>query len=129
MSSKKDRKKAETLLVALEDAGVTVTWLAGKTGYSRGYVSNVLHGKVAWTEEFGRRATEALKATAIISVTYRGRVIAMPENIYREAASLPTELVYSSFEQAWKQSWVAEHGAEALAVQAERAWAEAASPR
>lgn len=122
MSRSKSDARATSLKKALHNQGRSTAWLAKATGYSRGYVSNVLHGRVPFSEEFQRRAVEALQSTAAIPVTYRGRVVQVPESIYRRTGDLPTLTVASAYEEAWKRSWLQEHGEEALVLAAERAW-------
>lgn len=107
----------------LRQQGRSVAWLAQKAGYSRGYVSDILHGKVDFTEEFQRRAIDALETNATVPVTYRGQVIHVPEDIYRRAGDLPLIVVESAYEEAWKRAWLAEHAQSTLAVASERAWA------
>lgn len=118
----KQEKQARALRKTLEAQGRTVTWLADEMGYSRGYVSNVLGGKHPFTEEFQAKATQALKATATVPVLFRGRQVLVPANIYKEAADLPLISVETAYEEAWKRSWLQEHGSTSLAVAAERAW-------
>jgi transcriptional regulator with XRE-family HTH domain len=123
------KRQNASLKKALKSQGRTVTWLAEETGYSRGYVSHVLNGQIALTEEFQAKALEALSTGATVPVTYKGRRVAVPESIYKEAANLSPLVVQSTFEEAWKASWVQEHGAEALAVAAERAFAVASATK
>lgn len=115
-------RKTASLRKALAEQGRSVAWLARETGYSRGYVSNVLHDKTPFTEEFQRRAVRALKAKASVPVLYRGRTVQVPEDIYRRAAESPIIAVESVYEEAWKRSWIQEHGQSTLAIAAERAW-------
>lgn len=118
----KDQKRAAALLKALTEQGRTVSWLAEATGYSRPYVSNVLHAKVPWSSEFASKAASALAEASRVTVTYRGRAISIPENIYKGAADLPLVVVESAYEEAWKKAWLQEHAVPTLAAAAERAW-------
>lgn len=116
------KKKSDSLRKALKDQGRSTTWLAEATGYSRSYVSSVLHGRASFTEEFQRRALEALKAGATVPVLYRGRTVQVSEDIYRNATGLPLIAIESGYEEAWKRSWLQEHAQSTLAIAAERAW-------
>lgn len=118
----KSKKQAAALRKALKDQGRTVAWLAEQMGYTRSYVSNVLNARYPFTEQFQERAIEALEAKASVPVTYRGRVIHVPEDIYRRAGTLPIIAVESAYEEAWKRAWLQEHAQSTLAVAADRAW-------
>lgn len=120
--------KITNLARTLAKQGRTVTWLAETTGYSRGYVSNVLHGRAPMSEEFHRKALDAFGADALLPVTYRGRLVHIPASIYHAANDLPDLVIEDAYEDAWKRSWLKEHGATALATAVERAWA-AHAPR
>lgn len=120
--STKQKKQSAALKKALAEQGRTVAWLAEQMGYTRSYVSNVLNGHLAFTEKFQQRAIEAMKAKATIPVTYRGRVIHVPEDIYRKASDLPLIAVESAYEEAWKRAWLQEHAQSTLAAAADRAW-------
>lgn len=122
MAQTKAQRQAASLKRALSSQGRTVSWLAEATGYSRGYVSNVLHGKAPFTEEFQRKALEAMEANANVPVSWRGRTIHVPEDIYRQENKLPLIAVESVYEEAWKKAWLQEHGASVLAIAAERAF-------
>lgn len=122
MAQTKNQRQAASLKRALKDQGRTVAWLAERTEYSRPYVSNILHGRSPFTEEFQAKALEALEANASVPVTYRGRTIHVPEDIYRKANTLPLIVVESVYEEAWKKAWLQEHGASVLAIAAERAF-------
>lgn len=122
MAQSKNQRQAASLKRALKEQGRTVTWLAERTGYTRPYVSNVLHATSPFTEEFQRRALEALQAGAAVPVTYRGRTVHVPEDIYKQANTLPLIVVESVYEEAWKKSWLQEHGASVLAAAADRAY-------
>ena len=122
MARSKAARKAASLQRALKDQGRTVAWLAREAGYSRGYVSNVLHGNTPWTDEFQRRAIDALKTSGQVPVTYRGRTIQVPEDVYANAANLEPIVVESGYEEAWKRSWLQEHAQSTLAIAADRAW-------
>lgn len=116
------KKQAQALRRALKDQGRSVAWLAEAMGYSRSYVSNVLNGNLPFTEKFQRQAAAALAAPTTVPVTYQGRVIHVPEDIYRRGNTLPLLTVESAYEEAWKRAWVQEHGQSALAVAADRAF-------
>ena len=122
MTTSKGRKQAANLKKALKDQGRTVQWLATEMGYNRSYVSNVLNGHLPFTEKFQHQATQAMQAKATIPVTYRGRVVHVPESIFRDAAALPLLAVESAYEEAWKRAWLAEHAQTTLATAADRAW-------
>lgn len=122
MAQTKTQRQAASLKRALKAQGRTVSWLAQATGYSRGYVSNVLSGIAPFTDEFQAKAIEAMETNASIPVTYRGRTVHVPEDIYRRANTLPLIAVESVYEEAWKKAWLQEHGAATLAVAAERAF-------
>lgn len=126
--AKKGARQAAALKKALKAQGRNVTWLAKETGYSRGYVSNVLNGQLPWTEAFQRRALEALETSALVPVQWRNQTIHVPENIYRKAAELPLIVVESAYEEAWKRAWLQENAATTLAVAADRAFQLAGSP-
>ena len=122
MSTSKNRKQAANLRKALKDQGRTVQWLATEMGYNRSYVSNVLNGHLPYTEKFQRQATTAMQAKATVPVTYRGRVVHVPESIFRSAGELPLIAVESAYEEAWKRAWLVEHAQTTLAAAADRAW-------
>lgn len=122
MAITKTQRQAASLKRALKAQGRTVTWLAEATGYTRGYVSNVLHGQAPFTDEFQRKALEAMEAGAAVPVTFRGRTVFVPEDIYKRANTLPLIAVESVYEEAWKKAWLQEHGASTLAVAADRAY-------
>lgn len=111
---------AETLRTQLEAQGRTVTWLATKTGYSRGYTSNVVNGVNPMTEDFRKKVLQALGDTGNQVDLFRGETVRIPDHIYRRRA--PSEVVADGYESAWKQAWVRKNGDTALAVAAERAW-------
>lgn len=122
MAQTKAQRQAAGLKRALKESGRTVTWLAKEMGYTRPYVSNVLNGVDPLTEEFQERAVRALGVTAKVPVTFRGRIVRIPEPIYRRASELPALVVEDSYERAWKEAWIREHAEHAVIEAAERAW-------
>lgn len=108
----------------LKAQGRTVTWLAKAVGYTRPYVSNVLNGSSPWTDEFQSKAAAALGEPLMTAERYRGRSIKIPAAITAGLTldEVRTGVGADAYEIAWKRSWVAEHGASALATAAERAW-------
>ncbi len=122
MASTKARKQAAALRRTIKEQGRTVAWLAETMGYSRSYVSNVLNGNLPFSEKFQRQATEAMAARTTVPVTFRGRVVHVPEDIYRNAGDLPLIVVESAYEEAWKRAWLQEHAQSTLAAAADRAW-------
>lgn len=122
MANSKGTRQAKALGRLLEEQGQSKQWLADQTGYTRSYVSNILSGKVPFTEEFQRKAMTALATTGTVTVQYRGKAVQVPENVYKNAAGIPPIAVESVYEEAWKRAWLAENAATTLAVAAERAW-------
>lgn len=118
--------RAASLRKLLDSQGHTVSWLARTTGYDRSYVSGVLHGRHPLTEEFQRRAAKALGAEPVVIELFKGRAIRVPESIHRRAVERFTagETAADAYEAAWKEAWIREHGAVALATAAEKAWQE-----
>lgn len=118
----KASRQAAALQKVLRDRGQTVSWLADQTGYTRSYVSNILNGKVPFSEEFQRKAMAALATSGTVTVTFRGKNVTVPESIYKQAAGISPITVESAYEEAWKRAWLAENADVTLAVAAERAW-------
>lgn len=119
-----DPRAAKLRQKLLED-GRSVTWLAEQMDLSRPYVSAVLAGTRPWTPFFADQAMKVLGESGIVRDHYRGRVVKLPASIYRAASQMAPDIVAQTYEDAWKQSWIAEHGPEALAVAAERAFRQA----
>lgn len=122
MAKTEDLKRSAKLKRALKKQGRTTTWLAEACGYSRSYVSNVVNGHMPMTDEFQQRAAKALDEASHVPIAYRGRVIQVPENIYRRQGSLPLIVVESVYEEAWKRAWLQENAQTTLAAAADRAW-------
>lgn len=121
------RSKAAALKQALKEQGRTTAWLARETGYSRSYVSGILNGRIFFTGEFQAKAIKAMGADGMVTDTFRGRVVQIPESIYRKAGDTTALVaVADAYEEAWKRAWLAEHGRDVLAVAVERAWQNAA---
>jgi transcriptional regulator with XRE-family HTH domain len=110
---------------ALGSSGRSVSWLARKTGYSRGHVSAILNGERPATDEFLAHTRAALGVEGTVVEMYRGRPIRLEASVFRAPYDADGEV----YERAWKESWVREHGQALLATAAERAWQEATGGR
>lgn len=106
----------------MDDQGRTYAWLARETGYSESYIFKVIKGGRPWTEAFGDAVNRALGFVPTVVEKIHGRFVALPRNIYERRGELVAEDIAFAEEQGWKQSWLREHAATALAEAAERAF-------
>ena len=109
----------------MDDQGRTYAWLARETGYSESYIFKVIKGGRPWTQAFGDAVQRALGFVPTVMERIHGRIVALPRNIYERRAQLTVDEVAFAEEQAWKQHWLREHAATALAEAAERAFCHA----
>ena len=116
------RTPGQQLRELMDDQGRTYAWLARETGYSESYIFKVIKGGRPWTQAFGDAVQRALGFVPTVVEKIHGRFVALPRNVYERRAELAIEDVLFAEEHAWKQSWLREHAATALAEAAERAF-------
>lgn len=116
------RSEGEQLRELMEDQGRSYAWLARETGYSESYVWKVVKGARPWTVEFGTAVNRALGFVPTVMEKIHGRWVRLPRNIFERRAEMAIDEVVFAEEQAWKESWLKEHAATALAEAAERAF-------
>ena len=105
----------------LKKEGRSQTWLAEQCGISQQHLSAVLAGTRPLTPDLHAAALKALGVTSPRSFElYKGRIVAVPA-VVRKAHPLVREHTQDILDEAWKVSWIEEHGAVVLAEAAERA--------
>lgn len=116
------RTEGQQLKELMESQGRSYAWLARETGYSESYIFKIVSGSRPWTPEFGAKVQQALGFVPTVIEKILGRYVAIPRNVYERRAEVTIDDVAFATEQAWKESWLREHAATALAEAAERAY-------